>query len=78
MARLHELIGQQLGEADRDAEMEVAIRLETDRGPRIAALAAPGYTVFRVNALQAWRYRERHAVSGAKNDGADEPWVKVR
>ena len=31
MARLHELIGQHMGEDDQDAE--VAIGIETDRGP---------------------------------------------
>ena len=69
MARLHEMIGQQLGEADQDAE--VAIGIETDRGPWVLALVAAGYTVFGVNPLQASRYRERHGVSGAKSDGAD-------
>jgi transposase len=69
MARLHELVGQQLGEDDRDAE--VVIGIETDRGPWVAALAAAGYTVYAVNPLQASRYRERHGVSGAKSDGAD-------
>ena len=60
MARLHELIGQQLGE-DTDGA-EVVIGIETDRGPWVAALAAAGYTVFAVNPLQASRYRERHGV----------------
>lgn len=69
MARLHELIGQQLGEDDQDAE--VAIGIETDRGPWVAALVAAGYAVYAVNPLQASRYRERHGVSGAKSDGAD-------
>src|SRR6202167_490420 len=69
MARLHELIGQQLGEDDQDAE--VVIGIETDRGPWVAALAAAGYTVYAVNPLQASRYRERHGVSGAKSDGGD-------
>jgi transposase len=69
MARLHELIGQQLGEDADDAE--VLIGIETDRGPWVAALAAAGYTVFAVNPLQASRYRERHGVSGAKSDSAD-------
>jgi len=68
MARLHELIGQQLGEDDRDAEAVIGI--ETDRGPWVAALVAAGYTVHGVNPLQASRYRERHGVSGAKSDGA--------
>src|SRR6202451_1887626 len=69
MARLHELIGQQLGEDDQDAE--VVIGIETDRGPWVGALAAAGYTVYGVNPLAASRYRERHGVSGAKSDGAD-------
>jgi transposase len=69
MARLHELIGQHLGEDADDAE--VVIGIETDRGPWVAALAAAGYTVYAVNPLQASRYRERHGVSGAKSDGAD-------
>jgi len=69
MARLHELIGQQLGEDADDAE--VVIGIETDRGPWVAALVAAGYTVYAVNPLQASRYRERHGVSGAKSDGAD-------
>ena len=54
MARLHELIGQHMGEDDQDAE--VAIGIETDRGPWVAALAAAGYTVYAVNPLQASRY----------------------
>ena len=69
MARLHELVGRQLGD---DAEgAEVVIGIETDRGPWVAALVAAGYTVYAVNPLQASRYRERHGVSGAKSDGGD-------
>src|ERR1035438_6770719 len=69
MARLHELIGQQLGDDADDAE--VVIGTETDRGPWVAALVAAGYTVYGVNPLQASRYRERHGVSGAKSDTGD-------
>src|SRR6266487_1044285 len=69
MARLHELIGQQLGEDGEDTE--VLIGIETDRGPWVAALVAAGYTVYAVNPLQASRYRERHGVSGAKSDRGD-------
>src|SRR5271170_1432137 len=69
MARLHELIGQQLGADAEDAE--VVIGIETDRGPWVAALVAAGYTVYAVNPLQASRYRERHGVSGAKSDRGD-------
>jgi transposase len=69
MARLHELIGQQLGDDADDAE--VVIGTGTDRGPWVAALVAAGYTVYGVNPLQASRYRERHGVSGAKSDTGD-------
>ncbi|HWM98571.1 MAG TPA: IS110 family transposase [Streptosporangiaceae bacterium] len=69
MARLHALIGQQLGDDADDAE--VVIGIETDRGPWVAALVAAGYVVYAVNPLQASRYRERHGVSGAKSDRGD-------
>src|SRR5271166_850056 len=69
IARLHELIGQQLGEDGEDAE--VVIGIETDHGPWVGALVAAGYTVYGVNPLQASRYRERHGVSGAKSDRGD-------
>jgi hypothetical protein len=69
MARLHELIGERLGE-DADGA-EVMVGIETDSGPWVVALVAAGYTVFGVNPLTASRFRARHAVSGAKSDGAD-------
>jgi transposase len=69
MARLHELIGEHLGE-DADGA-EVVIGTETDHGPWVAALVAAGYTVHAVNPLQASRYRERRGVSGAKSDAGD-------
>jgi transposase len=69
MARLHAMIGQQLGEDVEDSE--VVIGIETDRGPWVAALVAAGYTVMAVNPLQAARFRDRLGVSGAKSDAAD-------
>jgi transposase len=69
IARLHAMIGEQLGE-DADTA-EVVVGIETDRGPWVQALIAAGYRVFAVNPLQAARYRERHSVSGAKSDKAD-------
>ena len=69
MTQMHALIGRFLPEDADDAEVVTGI--ETDRGPRVAALIAAGYTVFPVNPLQASRYRERHGVSGAKSDGGD-------
>ncbi len=69
MARLHAMIGEALGEHAEVAE--VAVGIETDRGPWVAALVAAGYTVYGINPLQVARYRERHSVSGAKSDAAD-------
>jgi hypothetical protein len=69
MSQLHGLIGRHVPEDGDDAE--VVIGIETDRGPWVAALIAAGYTVYPANPLLASRYRERHAVSGAKSDGGD-------
>ena len=49
LARLHELIGEQLGEGADDAEVVTG----TDRGPWVGALVAAGYTVYGVNPLRA-------------------------
>ena len=68
IARLHAMIGAQLAD---DVASLVKIGIETDRGPWVQALVAAGYTVYAVNPLQAARYRERLAVSGAKSDAAD-------
>jgi transposase len=62
----HELV------ADRVEETtQVVIGIETDRGLWVEALAAAGYEVFAVNPLAVARYRDRHAVSGAKSDAGD-------
>lgn len=68
VARLHELIAQHLDDGESD---QVALAIETDRGPWVIALIAAGYRVFAINPLQVARYRERHSVSGAKSDAAD-------
>lgn len=70
MARLHAMIAEQVAEA-ADEDVEVVAGIETDRGAWAPALVAAGYTVLAVNPLQAARYRERLAVSGAKSDAAD-------
>jgi len=68
IAQLHALIGGFLGE---EADAEVVVGIETDRGPWVTALIAAGYLVYPVNPLQASRYRERHGVSRAKSDSGD-------
>lgn len=71
MARLHAMIGEQLGDDADELADQVLIGIETDRGPWVQALIAAGYRVFAVNPLQASEYRKRHSVSGAKSDAAD-------
>ena len=70
MARLHAMIGNQVGDTD-DEDVEVVIGIETDRGPWVAALVTAGYTVMAVNPLQAAEFRRRLGVSGAKSDAGD-------
>jgi transposase len=50
---------------------QVVVGIETDRGLLIGALVAAGYQVYAVNPLAVSRYRDRHAVSGAKSDRGD-------
>ena len=50
---------------------EVVVGIETDLGMWVAALVAAGYQVYAINPLAVARYRERHAVSGAKSDAGD-------
>jgi transposase len=70
MTRLHELIGEHVGDADEQA-VQVIVGIETDRGPWVQALIAAGYQVYAVNPLQVARFRERRSVSGAKSDVGD-------
>jgi transposase len=70
IARLHAMIAARLGD-DVDDPSLVKIGIETDRGPWVQALIAAGYMVYAVNPLQASRYRERLALSGAKSDPGD-------
>jgi transposase len=72
IARLHAMIGKELGgDADDDDAGQVAVGIETDRGPWVLALAAAGYTVYAINPLQASRYRDRRQLPGAKSDAGD-------
>ena len=49
----------------------VDIAIETDRGLLVAALRAAGHRVYAINPKAVARYRDRHAVSGAKSDPGD-------
>lgn len=70
MARLHALLAEHAGDADVE-DVRVRVGIETDRGPWVTALVAAGYAVFAVNPLSVARFRDRHAVSGAKSDAGD-------
>ncbi len=59
-----------LAEHAEDAS-QVVVGIETDRGLLVRALLAAGYQVYAINPLAVNRYRDRHAVSGAKSDAGD-------
>jgi Transposase/Transposase IS116/IS110/IS902 family len=63
---LHDLLAEHA-----DDPGEVVIAVETDRGLLVGSLVAAGYQVFAVNPKAVDRYRDRHAVSGAKSDARD-------
>jgi len=66
LTALHELLAAHGGDS-----VEVVVGTETDRGLFVGALVAAGYQVYAVNPLAVSRYRDRHAVSGAKSDAGD-------
>jgi Transposase/Transposase IS116/IS110/IS902 family len=66
VARLHEAIA-----AHADDPAQVVVGIETDRGLLVEALVAAGYRVYAVNPRSVDRYRDRHALSGAKSDTGD-------
>jgi transposase len=65
---LHTIIAEH---ADDAVDLDVAVGIETERGPWVQALVASGYRVHAINPLQVARYRESHSISGAKSDTAD-------
>ena len=66
VTRLHAMIGDHA-----EAPEEVVVGIEIDRGLLVGSLVAAGYQLFAVNPLAVARYRERHALSGAKSDPGD-------
>jgi len=66
LGELHQLIG-----AHADEPEEVVVGIEIDRGLLVAGLLGAGYEVFAINPMASSRYRDRHAVSGAKSDSGD-------
>jgi hypothetical protein len=66
MGAFHELVA---GHASSPSE--VAVGIETDRGLWVEAAVAAGYQVYAINPMAVSRYRDRHAVGGAKSDSGD-------
>jgi hypothetical protein len=66
IGRLHAVIADHA-----DVAEQVAVGIETDRGLLVTSLVAAGYQVYAVNPKAVDRYRDRHAVSGAKSDRGD-------
>jgi len=66
VTRLHAVVGEHA-----ETPQEVVVAIEIDRGLLVGSLVAAGYQVFAINPLAVARYRERHAISGAKSDPGD-------
>jgi len=66
IGELHELVAEHA-----EDDEEVVVGIEIDRGLVVTALLAAGYQVFAINPMASSRYRDRHAVSGAKSDPGD-------
>ncbi|MGW3108807.1 IS110 family transposase [Streptomyces sp. NPDC001100] len=69
IAKLHALVARHGSKELEPAQ--VAVGIETDRGPWVQALIAAGYRVYAVNPKQAARFKERYGTSGAKSDKGD-------
>jgi transposase len=66
------LLAEHAGEPPPGVELvPVDVALETGRGLLVAALRAAGHRLFEINPKAVSRYRDRHAVSGAKSDPGD-------
>jgi transposase len=66
IGQLHALLAEHASDPS-----EVVVGIETDRGLWVAALVEAGYRVYAINPFASSRYRDRHAVSGAKSDPGD-------
>jgi hypothetical protein len=67
IAQLIELLLKQSGHQPE----QVAIAIETPRGPVVEALVERRFAVFALNPKQMDRFRDRHTIAGAKDDSRD-------
>jgi transposase len=58
-------------EATGGPAAEIAVAIETPRGPVVEMLLERGFAVFAVNPKQLDRFRDRFSVAGAKDDSRD-------
>jgi transposase len=66
IGELHDLVAEHTEQNE-----PVVVGIEIDRGLIVTALLGAGYEVFAINPMASSRYRDRHAVSGAKSDAGD-------
>ena len=62
---------QWLAELTENRISEVAVGIEVPRGAMVEGLLERGFAVFAINPKQLDRFRDRYAVSGAKDDDRD-------
>jgi hypothetical protein len=67
IGELHSLVAELVADDDD----VVIVGIEVDRGLLVGSLVSAGYEVYAVNPMASARYRDRHAVSGAKSDPGD-------
>ena len=67
IGELHALVAEHV----TDDDDVVIVGIEIDRGLLVGSLVSAGYQVYAVNPMASARYRDRHAVSGAKSDPGD-------
>jgi hypothetical protein len=66
IGELHALVAEHANDDE-----SIVVGIEIDRGLLVGSLVSAGYEVFAINPMASARYRDRHAVSGAKSDPGD-------
>jgi transposase len=69
-AGLAELCGWVL-QTSKTSPAQIAVAIETPRGPVVETLLERGFAVFAINPKQLDRFRDRFSVAGAKDDSRD-------
>ena len=72
LGRLHALVGEHLGQDS--GPQQVAVGIETDRGPWVAAVVAAGYQVYAINPLQGGTARRIRSPAPRATPGTRTRW----